>query len=875
MKLKFPVFVALLSVVLFAVSLSKVSAQKKETPKAEEITIEEIPGAKDACFEANKPVNYNVDLTNTFATTQSGTLSCVVTDFVNKPILRKTLPIKLAAQDSKRIPFELPTQKAGFYRINFIVRTKDYDDTVRRVFGVDVYHIQSPFPKPADFDEFWAKSKEELAKVKPEFKVTEKPDLSNETDQVFEIEMKSVDNVTIRGWMTLPKNRDTSEKLSCYAVLPGYWSFMTPQRSIPHEATFSFNVRGLGRSRDQIYPTKEEFITYGIADKNKYIYRGAILDCIRFMDFINSQDFLDHNSVVVNGGSMGGYLSLALASLDDRVTLCTADNPSYDDYKWANVLNKTHFPISDIAYYAQTHHLDMQKLLGELEYFDLKNFVPHLKARTIVAIGLLDNFVPAPTSMAMYNNIPASTPHQIFIYPNLTHEVGPELGKYKGDWTWKYLGIEQKREELEKKRAAEAALHPPDPKAKEEEEKDVINLTERPGNKDGTFDRNTPIKFNLDLANKFDTRQHGKLGYKVYSVEGNLLKEFSVDVSLEPKQSKKYPVIVPGFNTGIYKINFTINTDDYDDTVRRAFGVDIFHIRSKNTKPADFDAFWNKAKEDLAKVKPEFTITEKPDMEKGNDEIYLVEMKSLGNITIRGWLSLPKDRKSKERFPVYLALPGFGATMEPVHNITSVAYFSLNVRGLGNSRDTIHPDREEYLTVGIENKDTYIYRGVLMDCVRALDFICSRGELDPKQIFVSGGSLGGFLSLALASIDHRVAICAADNPAFADFRDFTYSKEFPMESFSRYAREHHIKFDDILNVLDYYDLKNFVPNIKCEATVGIGLLDQYAPPFPSMVMFNEIPTKKKLFVFPNLAHEVGPEIGNYVGRWMYFYFAIQ
>ena len=162
-----------------------------------------------------------------------------------------------------------------------------------------------------------------------------------------------------------------------------------------------------------------------------------------------------------------------------------------------------------------------------------------------------------------------------------------------------------------------------------------------------------------------------------------------------------------------------------------------------------------------------------------------------------------------------------------------------------------------------------------MDCVRAVDFICSRPELDNTQIFASGGSIGGFLSLALASIDHRIALCSADNPAFADFRDFSESNQFPMESFKRYAREHSMNFNNMLSTLDYYDLKNFVPNLKCDVVTGIGLLDQYAPPYPSMAMYNAIPTKKKLFIFPNLAHEVGPEIGNYVGKWMYYTFQIQ
>ena len=74
---------------------------------------------------------------------------------------------------------------------------------------------------------------------------------------------------------------------------------------------------------------------------------------------------------------------------------------------------------------------------------------------------------------------------------------------------------------------------------------------------------------------------------------------------------------------------------------------------------------------------------------------------------------------------------------------------------------------------------------------------------------------------------------------------------------------------DVLNTLDYFDLKNFVPNVKCKTIIGIGLLDKFAPPYGELVIYNTINAQKKLFIYPNLGHEVDPSLGNYKGRWLY------
>jgi cephalosporin-C deacetylase len=193
---------------------------------------------------------------------------------------------------------------------------------------------------------------------------------------------------------------------------------------------------------------------------------------------------------------------------------------------------------------------------------------------------------------------------------------------------------------------------------------------------------------------------------------------------------------------------------------------------------------------------------------------------------------------------------------------------------VGNSRDKISPTEDAYVTVGIESRYKYIYRGVIMDCIRGIDYICSRKDMDADNILCSGASMGGYLSIAVSSLDKRIKLCSANNPVFCDYRSLAGSKEWPMKSIVKYTSQRHIAMDKVLNNLDYYDLKNFAPNLQCKALIGIGLLDNLAPAYNEYVMLGNLKNKYKLFVYPNLAHEVPPEIYAYLSNWMMDEFAL-
>lgn len=413
----------------------QVFAQQEKQGRDVSTTLE----AHDSNAIFSGSASYTFTVNNNTDTEQTGTVSYLVTTETNKKLLTNTTKVKIGKNSSESYDFHIPDLKAGFYRINFMINVTDYDDTTRRVFGIKPDEIRSAYPKPADFDQYWQNAKDELAKVKPDFKVIPMPDSTKDNRQVYEIEMRSLDNLVIRGYMTIPKNSNKHKKFAVLLGLPGYQVGLTPMFGTDEDmAIITLNTRGQGNSKDVINRPRDEFIFYNLDDKNKYVMRGVVMDCVRAVDFIFSQPNLDHDKIEVSGGSMGGLLAIATAALDKRVALCASQNPILTDVH--NLDGAADWPIPDIKKYVRSMPgLTLDKVLSNLDYFDTKNFATNLSCPTLLGIGLLDPLVPPSNAFAAYNNIPAKK--HIIIFRDLGHEVAQKYKNYEGRWVRDTFGL--------------------------------------------------------------------------------------------------------------------------------------------------------------------------------------------------------------------------------------------------------------------------------------------------------------------------------------------------------------------------------------------------------------------------------------------------
>jgi cephalosporin-C deacetylase-like acetyl esterase len=244
-------------------------------------------------------------------------------------------------------------------------------------------------------------------------------------------------------------------------------------------------------------------------------------------------------------------------------------------------------------------------------------------------------------------------------------------------------------------------------------------------------------------------------------------------------------------------------------------------------------------------------------------------MRSLDNILIRGWYAKPK---AAGKFPAILHVQGYSSNMQMNWGYPGddMAVFVLNIRGHGNSRDEINPGFPGFLQYNIKDRERYIYRGAYMDCIRAVDFLCSREEVDTRYVVVEGGSQGGAMSIATAALDNqRIKLCIPAVPFLSDFPDYFKIANWPANEFENYLKKHpETSWIKIFENLSYFDVKNLAGWIKCPVFMAVGLKDTTCPPHINFAAYNQITSPKSYFVYPESGHGLPSEYAIAKYAWM-------
>lgn len=154
-----------------------------------------------------------------------------------------------------------------------------------------------------------------------------------------------------------------------------------------------------------------------------------------------------------------------------------------------------------------------------------------------------------------------------------------------------------------------------------------------------------------------------------------------------------------------------------------------------------------------------------------------------------------------------------------------------------------------------------------MDCVRGIDFLCSRKEINKSKIAVFGGSQGGGLSFATAALDQRVSLCAPVVPFLAHWKKYFKTSDWPeMNEWIESKKER--TWERTLKTLSYFDSMNLATRIQCPVFMGVGLQDPVCPPATNFAALNHTKGPKKYRVYAHANHSLGPTHQERVRDWI-------
>jgi len=396
---------------------------------------------------------------------------------------------------------------------------------------------------------------------------------------------------------------------------------------------------------------------------------------------------------------------------------------------------------------------------------------------------------------------------------------------------------------------------------------DLVGLTFHPGNSNGIFSFPGPLSVKVILEN-FSPKPF--LHEAVFSLMNDRVDSARVLGSIRRtlhlgghgQTSEIIPFTPP--QPGFYRVVCRLEGEILKSMV---FGYDPERITAPLNRRLDFEMFWMKRKSELALVDPEFRVL--PDGRSTDKvSVYLVEMKSYGGVTVRGWYTVPSGPGPH---PAILSLPGYTSAMQPSLDRMNVATFALNPRGHGNSRDDVDPRGGEFMFLGFDagHPENYVYAGVFMDCIRAVDFLVSRREIDASRIGVEGGSQGGGLAFATAALDPRMVFCAPDIPWMGDWKGYLEAAPWGMENYPKLIRANPgLTLEGINRLLSYFDTMNMAEWITCPVLMSVGLQDDVCPPRTAFTTYHAVKSLKEYHVYPFAGHRVEPVHQKLKDRWM-------
>jgi len=295
-------------------------------------------------------------------------------------------------------------------------------------------------------------------------------------------------------------------------------------------------------------------------------------------------------------------------------------------------------------------------------------------------------------------------------------------------------------------------------------------------------------------------------------------------------------------------------------------------FRSALVEPDDFDAFWRRTLEEAADGAPPVTSTE-VDVGLPLVRVRDVRFPGFGGEPVAAWLVTPAGADPAAPLPVVVEYPGYGSGRgTPIEHLwvaaAGWAHLVVDARGQGAgrlSRVGVTPDPHGagpaypgVATRGIEAPETYYYRRLIADAVRAVDAVAGLPGLDPERIAVFGGSQGGALATAAAALRPDVRGAVALVPFLSDaFRASSITDEAPYVEIARFLATQRHRVADVERTLSYVDGVAFSRRVRTRIHRTVGLMDAICPPSTVFAAHNASGGDASIDVWPYNGHEGG------------------
>jgi len=295
---------------------------------------------------------------------------------------------------------------------------------------------------------------------------------------------------------------------------------------------------------------------------------------------------------------------------------------------------------------------------------------------------------------------------------------------------------------------------------------------------------------------------------------------------------------------------------------------ELYEYQGVNPRPGDFDSYWNEALEEMNATDPQVELRP-ANFSTSTADCFDLFFTGVGGSRVHAKYLRPKN--SDGPHPAVLQFHGYSGNSGDWHdklNYISIGFSvaALDCRGQGGQSEDLGGARGNtlrgHIIRGLDDDDPrkLLFRQIFLDTAQLAKIVMGFEEVDARRIGVTGGSQGGALTLACASLVPEIKRAAPVFPFLSDYLrvwDMDLAKDAydEIRTYFRQFDPTHQRKSEIFTKLGYIDIQHLAPRIKAEVMLGCGLMDTICPPSTQFACYNKITSKKKVVIYPDFGHE--------------------
>lgn len=405
------------------------------------IVVTVTPDHQDWNYKVGETVNFVINVR------KSGTLlDNVNVDIEAGPVMYPDVKKSMTLKDGTA-KWSGKMAKPGFYRVTATAHVggKDYKGLCTAGFSPE--KLRPYCQEPKDFDAFWKKALD--AARNNDLNPTKRllPERCTKDMNVYEVSYVNNNwNSRMFGILSVPVKPG---KYPALLRVPGAGvrpysgdTYTAPGKCIVLE----IGVHGIPVTMEQnVYDdlhngALDGYWNFNVAEPDKNYYKRVVTGAVRGVDFITSLPEWDGKTIGVTGASQGGFLSLAVAALDKRITFLGVVHDAMCDYEAE--LHNVGGGWPHTIYWDMKSGLDKNLINLKVEggrYYDGVNFARRVTQPGWYSFGYNDEVVPPTSSYSTYNIVTA--PKTLSVYQMTGHYWYQEQWDEWQDFLRKQMGL--------------------------------------------------------------------------------------------------------------------------------------------------------------------------------------------------------------------------------------------------------------------------------------------------------------------------------------------------------------------------------------------------------------------------------------------------